>query len=162
MKLPYALMVRPELRMILKLRVITVFLAVVTAACNSGEQPKKNEAKESEPVTGLHALYQMFTSARAWAPDVEVYSVKSTRVEGVHPQPGKAGGWQVTFVSPSLQQSRLYTFSVADVSISLRQGVNVGKPESWSGSHGSQQPFRIQAAKTDSDDAYAVAAKKGG
>ena len=114
-----------------------------------------------EPVTGLHALYQMFAASHAWAPDAQVYQLTSLHIDGVKPQPGKAGAWQVRFISPSLQQAKTYTFSVIDASASLLKGINSSKSESWSGAPGSTHPFLIQAAKKDSDEAWAIAIKKG-
>lgn len=112
-------------------------------------------------MSGLHALYQMFAASHAWAPDAQVYKLESLAVTDVKPQPGKSGAWQVTFVSPSLQQSCMYTFSVNEESMSLHKGINAGKPESWSQPNASTRPFPIAAAKIDSDEAYQTALKKG-
>jgi len=111
------------------------------------------------PVTGLHALFQMYTASRSWAPDTQVYQLTSIAVSDLKPQPGKVGAWQVIFVSPSLQQSRTYTYSVLDESVGLPKGINSGRPETWS-QHGSTVPFVIAGAKTDSDQAYQAGAAK--
>jgi hypothetical protein len=131
--------------------------ALLLAGC--GEPPKKAEGeKPEEPVTGLHALYQMFGSARAWAPDVQVLHLTSLHLSGTPTRPGKAAGWQATFVSPSLQQARAYTFSVVEVSVSLRKGIFPDAPRTWRA--GSDHPFLIAGAKKDSDDAYQIALTK--
>ena len=138
---------------------LTIFLG----ACGSAPVPEaKKEAAPAPPVvpvTGLHALHQMYTASRAWAPDAQIYQLTSVPVSDVKPQPGKVGAWQAIMVSPSLQQSLTYTFSVADESVSLPKGVDKGKPESWS-LHGSTVPFAISEAKADSDQAFEAAAKK--
>ncbi len=138
---------------------IFVAIAAMTSCGTAGTEPKKAEAPP-EPVTGLHALYQMFAATHAWAPDALIYEVNSIHVSDVKPQPGKAGAWQATFVSRSLQQSRIYTYSVIEASVSLHQGVTSSKAESWSGPNASSQPFAIAAAKIDTDAAYETALKK--
>jgi len=140
-------------------------LTILLGACGSTPAPDakpeaKKEAAPVEPVSGLHALYQMYTASKAWAPDAQIYQLTSVPVSDVKPQPGKVGAWQAILVSPSLQQSITCTFSVADESVSLPKGVEKGRPESW-GPHGYTVPFMISDAKTDSVQAYEVAAQKG-
>ncbi|MDP9169294.1 MAG: hypothetical protein M3N54_01640, partial [Acidobacteriota bacterium] len=95
---------------------------VFLAGCDSTPAVKV-EKKPAEPVTGLHALYQMYSHARSWAPDIKILRYGSIEVTQVKAQPGKAGAWQVTFASEALAQKRAYTFSVYDVSATLRQGM---------------------------------------
>jgi hypothetical protein len=137
-------------------------VTVLLGACGSSSAPEaKKEAPAVVPVSGLHALYQMYTASKAWAPDAQIYKLTSVPVDGVTLLPGKAAAWQVTLISPSLLQSRTYTFSVIDASASLPKGIDSGKPESWSGGQRSNHPFLIAAAKIDSDQAFEVASKKG-
>ena len=98
----------------------------------------------------------MFIAARTWAQDVQVVSLTSMHFTQVKDTPGKAGGWQVTFVSPTQQQSRVYTWAAADISMAIHQGVNDERPQPWSGG----RSFSIEAVKFDSDQAYDVAVKK--
>jgi hypothetical protein len=107
----------PTLRPARPLLIVPVILMM--AAC--GDPPKKAEGERPpEPVTGLHALFQMFGTARSWAPDVQVLQMTSLHLAGVPTRPGKAAGWTATFVSPSLNQARVYTFSVVDASMTRR------------------------------------------
>ncbi|MGI8988584.1 MAG: hypothetical protein ACR2I2_03230 [Bryobacteraceae bacterium] len=134
-------------------------LLITLASCS--ETPKKIEAeKPIEPVTGSHALFQMYTGARAWAQDLRVLRMTSINLPTVKPQPGRAGAWQVTFVSPSLGQSRTYTYSVIEASTTLRKGIFSENPRGWGGASGSERPFLIDAVKVDSDDAYKTAIAK--
>ena len=136
------------------------FLTLLLAGCgSSAPEPKKEEAPP-EPVTGLHALYQMYAASRAWAPDAQVYDLNSITLTDVKAQPGKAGAWQAKFVSPSLGQSRTYTFSVIEASMTMHKGIQPAKAENWNGPSGNIKPFLIAAAKKDSDQAYEVALKK--
>jgi hypothetical protein len=108
------------------------------------------------PVTGRYALQQMFVAARTWAQDLQIASMTSMHFTQVPSVQGKAGGWQVTFVSPSLQQSRTYTWAAADISMSIHKGVTDERPSSWSGG----KSFPIAAVKIDTDEAYQLAVKK--
>jgi hypothetical protein len=137
-------------------RTIPAAFLIVLAGCSSSSAPRKEEAPP-EPVTGLHALAQMFSAARTWQHDVLVLRVSSLSIGNVKPQPGRAPAWLATFVSPTAQQSRTYTFSVADVSASVRQGVFPDPPAPFSASGQNAQAFSIAAAKKDTDEAYQTA-----
>ncbi len=141
------------------MRNLTRFVALLTILAGCGEPVKRPEGeKPVEPVSGLHALFQMFGAARSWAPDVQVLHLSSLNLSGTPTRPGKAAGWQATFVSPSLQQARAYTFSVVEASVSLHKGIFPDAPRGWRA--GSDHPFLIAGAKKDSDDAYQIALKK--
>ena len=139
------------------LAIVPVFLLVSLTGCLSGPKPRQEEPAPPEPVTGLHALAQMFSAARTWQPDVLVLRVTSLNAGKVKPQPGRAAAWQATFVSPAARQSRTYTFAVADVSTSIRQGIFPDPAAGFSASGQSAQAFSIMAAKKDTDEAYQTA-----
>ena len=134
-----------------------VLCALLTCCSEPPSKPKEPE-KPPEPVTGRHALQQMFLAARTWAQDLQIANMTSMHFTQVPDAPGKAGGWQVTFVSPSLQQSRTYTWAAAEISISIHQGIRDERPTPWSGG----KSFPIDAVKIDSDEAYQTAIKKVG
>lgn len=136
-------------------RLALVALPLLLSTCSEPPKPV-TKAAPPEPVTGLHALAQMFSSARSWQPDVQVFRVRSIQIDAVKPQPGKAGAWQATFVSLASRQLRTYTFSVADASVSLRQGIFPDPPAPYSASQAAQ-PFLISAVKKDTDEIYQVA-----
>lgn len=138
----------------------TFFLLL--AGCSEAPKPaeKAAEAKPAEPVTGRYALFQMYTAARAWAPDIETLKMSSIPVQGVAPQPGKSGAWQVTFVSARNSRARSYTYSVVE-SEGLHKGVFAGQEEGWSGPKGLTKPIPMAGIRTDSDAAYETAMKKG-
>src|SRR5205823_10748926 len=48
--------------------------------CSSEPRPAPAK-KPAEPVTGLHALYQMYSHARSWAQDIKVLECLSIRSE---------------------------------------------------------------------------------
>ncbi len=139
---------------------ITVLLPILLMLPACGDPPKKAEGeKPPEPVTGLHALFQMFGTARSWAPDAQVLQMTSLHLAGAPTRPGKAAGWTATFVSPSLNQARSYTFSVVEASMSLHKGIWPDPPRAWRAGS-SDRPFIIAAAKKDTDEIYEAAVKK--
>ena len=136
-------------------------LAVLTAGCGSdSSKTEKKVEKPLEPLTGRQAFQQAFPQARGWAPDAQPMQIKSILLEGVKAAPGKAGAWQMTFVSPGRSRIKTYTWSSIEAEGNLHKGVFAGPDESWSGPRGQEQPFLVQAIKIDSDDAYEAAAKK--
>ncbi|MDQ6679050.1 MAG: hypothetical protein M3Z09_17335 [Acidobacteriota bacterium] len=139
-------------------RLTTAALLILLASCSSAPKPKE-AANAPEPVTGLHALAQMFSSARSWQPDALVLRVNSLNIGKLKPQPGRAEVWQGIFVSPTAGQSRTYTFSVVDVSTSVRSGIFPDPPAPFSAKSQTAQPFNIAAARKDTDEVYQTALK---
>ncbi|HTT61571.1 MAG TPA: hypothetical protein VMG35_07015 [Bryobacteraceae bacterium] len=134
---------------------------LLLAGCST-ETPapqKKAEEKPAEPVTGRQALQQMYIAARGWAADIEPLKLTSILLPEVKAEPGKAGAWQVIFVSASQRLARSYTYSVVESEGNLHKGVFAGQDQSWSSS-GATKPFLMAAIKTDSDQAYQTALKK--
>ena len=124
----------------------------------SGNAPQKAIEKPPEPVTGLHALYQMHTFATTWAQDLKVVRLSSMNVAEVKAVPGKAAAWQARFSSAALGQTRAYTFSVYDESATLRQGIFADPAGPLSASIRS---FVIGDATTDSDTALEISLAHG-
>ena len=135
--------------------VICPTLAVT--GCSSGPEPAV-EKKPVEPVTGLHALYGMYTHARTWAQDLQVVSCVSINITQVAAVRGKAAAWQAVLASPSLGQKRTYTSSVFDASTSLRQGIFADGPTALTAD---TRPFVLAGARNDTDQAWETALKHG-
>lgn len=136
---------------------LTLAPALLLTGCSSAPEPKV-EKKPVEPVTGLHALYQMYSHARTWAPDIQILRFDSIHITQVKAVRGKAGAWQVVFASEALSQKRAYTFSVFDVSATLREGMFPDSPGSWKND---KRAFPIAAVKIDTDEAWITALKHG-
>ena len=132
---------------------------MILTSCSEPPKPKEEE-KPPEPVTGRYALQQMYIAARTWAQDLQIASMTSLHFSQVPEVPGKAGGWQATFVSPSLRQSKTYTWAAAEISMSIHKGIRDEAATAWSGSDSDTIP--IGAVKIDTDEAYQTAAKKLG
>lgn len=130
--------------------------ALLLAGC-SDDSPKTAE-KPVEPVTGLHALYQMYTYARTWAQDLAVVRLSSLAIGEIKVPPGKSAAWQVQFASEALGKIRTYTFSVYDESETLRKGI-------FADTAGALAPdtkaFILGEARTDSDKAWEISLSHG-
>src|SRR5215468_9853342 len=139
-------------------------LALVLAACTDAPkvaEKKKEPEKPPEPVTGRYAFHQMYVSARAWAPDATPLQLASIPLPDVKTDAGKYGAWQCMFVSPSRAKLKTYTYSVVEAGGNLHKGVFAGLDEGFSGSRGQARPFNVAALKTDTDEIYQTAVKKG-
>jgi len=136
---------------------LAIVPGLLLMSCGEAPVSKAPEAPP-EPVTGLHALFQVYAQARNWAPDIKVVRFSSRNVPELKAQPGKAGAWQVLFASESLGQTRSYTFSVYDESETLRQGIFSDPPGPLSSDIHS---FVIGDASADSDKAWEVARSHG-
>ena len=97
---------------------LTVGRGLLLLNC-SGDTPRKSAEKPPEPVTGLHALYQMRTFAIPWAKDLNVIRLSGINIPEVKMMPGRAAAWQAQFASATLGKTLPYTFSVYDESVTL-------------------------------------------
>jgi len=139
---------------------VAIVIAAMLTGCSDSPPPKPKQAeKPPEAVTGRYAFYQVYGTARLWAPDVQGLRVASIPLNEVKGAPGESGAWEVTFVSPSKGRMRAFTYSVVEAGGNLHKGVFAGFEESFNPS-AQAKPWPIVALKTDSDAAYQAAAKK--
>jgi hypothetical protein len=142
--------------------VVVLGMAIVSlSGCSFLSGPKKVEKPPPEPVTGLHALAQMYSAAKNWSPDLQILREVSLQMGDIPVQPGKSPVWQATFVSPTLGQSRVYTYAISDLSPSVREGIFPEPPAPFSNKGQQAQPFVIQAVKKDTDELYETAMTHG-
>ena len=130
-------------------------------ACS--DAPKSAEVKPPpkppEALTGRQAFQRIYPQARGWAPDAQPLEIRSVHLAQVKAGDGKAGAWQVTFVSPSRGKSKTYTYSAVEGDGGLHEGVFGGLEESYT-PRSDSSPFSIAAIKIDSDEAYKAAAAR--
>jgi hypothetical protein len=101
----------------------------------------------------------MYKLVHAWATDVAPLSMVSDEVPGIKNGGGKAGRWTASFVSPSLSQVRVLSYSVAASPPNIIKGVDVGRPVPWAPTRDAM-PFQISEFAIDSDAAYQTAFAK--
>jgi hypothetical protein len=132
---------------------------LLLSACSEPPKPAapKEPEKPAEPLTGRQAFQQMYPSARGWATDAQPLQIQNYNLADVKSSGGKAGAWQVTFVSAAQSKSRLYTWSAVEADGGLHKGVFAGPEQSWSGPSGQNTPFDVVLIHTDSDEAFKIA-----
>jgi hypothetical protein len=133
-----------------------------TSEVKTEDAAKKAPAGPPEPVSGKTAFYEMYTPAHSWAPDMLPITLRSGEVAGVKNADGKAGMWTAVFGSPSLHQSRTYTYAVAEELPNIAKGVRAQAPDAWSGPTTAVMTFQTSDFTIDSDAAYKTAAGKAG
>ena len=135
-------------------------LALVLTSCSDSAPVAKTAPKKEavpEPISGRQAIQYMGGSARVWASDAQPLTVRSLQVDGVKKEAGKAGAWEVMFVSENSGGARPYTWSAVELEeIHLRKGVFPGPPETWR-VEGATQPFSSAEIRIDSEGALAAA-----
>jgi len=135
-------------------------LSLTSCSEQPSAPPEKKAEVKPEPITGQSALFKMYQVARSWSSDCQVLKLTNMHLTEVPDEPGKAGGWQGTFVSPSKGTARSYNWSAIDsVETNLHKGVFQTGEEPFSG-RGSSRPFLIAAVKIDTPDALQTAKEK--
>ena len=117
----------------LRAGILLGFATVFFAGCSSTskEAQKKAPEKPPEAISGRSAFYKMYPTARMWANDVQALRLSSIRMDGVKDEPGKAGAWEATFISPSKLKSKTFTYSVVEGSGNLHKDVFAGFEEDF-------------------------------
>ena len=139
-------------------------LILLLSACS--EAPPETKAKAPEkppaPITAQQAFRYTFPAARAWAGDSLPLRIRSIHLTDVPAEPGKAGAWEIIYVSQSQQQAKVFTWSAIEASETLHKDVFGGKPQAWSGPSGQEMPFEASAFHIDTPAALetAVASNK--
>lgn len=145
---------------------LSFLLALTIQSCSTtapAPEAKKAKAPEAppEPVSGQKAFFQMYAAARSWAADLQPFDMTSVSLQSVKSADGKYGAWRCTFVSDSKRSQKTYTYSVIEGE-GLYKGVYGAVEDNYAGPRGQNAPFIIQAFKTDSDKAFALALEHGG
>lgn len=137
----------------------SLFLTSCSDAPKPVAEVPKEAAKPAEAGPAKAAFWKMYKPIREWAKDAQVLSVTNTEIPELKGGEGKSGAWTAVFVSPSLKQSRTVTYGEVD-SKDVHKGVSVESSAVWTGATREVQPFPTADFGTDSDAAYAAAAKK--
>lgn len=151
-------------------KLVLLLLAAALAGCSSepkkaeeGAKPAaKPEAKAPELQTGRTAFYEMYRTARQWAPDAKPFRVQSSASKDAPGTDGKALVWHAWFASPGKREVKPYTWSGGTGENLPERGVSFGPVDTFNPSNTSTQPFDPNFLKSDSDQAYKAAQEKGG
>src|SRR6185312_14359193 len=132
--------------------------ALLLAGCSDTPAPaSKAPEPPPAPISGRQAFQYMYGSSRIWATDSMPLTIRSMTVPGVKPENGKAGAWEVVFVSESMGRARTYTWSAVETE-NVHKGVFPGPQESWHAG-GPNQPFSPALLKVDTTEALEAATK---
>jgi hypothetical protein len=147
------------------MRIVLIALAsLALAACSDAPTAEKAKAPEkpSAPITGRQAFQMTYPSARTWAADCQPIVIRSLNLTEPKSSDGKAGAWEIRYVSESRGRTRAFTWSAIESEGNLHKGVFGTPDEPWGGPHGQEKPFLAQALKIDTPDALATAIEKSG
>ena len=99
-------------------------LVLFLSACSDAPKTasEKEPPKPPEALTGREAFQRMYPQARGWAPDAQPLEIVSLNLVQVKAEKGKAGAWQVVFVSASRGKAKTYTYSAVEDG-NLHEGV---------------------------------------
>jgi hypothetical protein len=100
----------------------------------------------------------MYKSAQAWSSDAVALKVAPKDVPGFTNDGGKAAMWEATFGSPSKQQFRVFSYSIATVLPDIHKGTSASMAMPWGGQTRDVMPIDTTAFSIDSDAAYKTAA----
>ncbi len=129
--------------------------AILLAGCSDSPAPIAKQAEAPPaPISGRQAFQYMYGSSRIWASDSMPLTIRSLIAPGVPLEQGKAGAWEVVFVSEMMARARTYTWSAVEAE-GLHKGVFPGQQESWHG--GPNRSFSPALLKTDTTEALEAA-----
>lgn len=130
---------------------------IATSLMFAATDPAK-PAAAAGPVAAQSAFFEMYKTARTWAPDVLVLTMESVDIPEFKNEAGKAAAWKVVFVSPSRREARICTYSIAD-SGAIHKGPNIGNAQPWAPAP-KVRPFAVNQFAVNSDVAFRTAAAK--
>ena len=139
---------------------VFAFLSLILFLSSCSEpstETKKEPEKPPAPVTAQSAFLYTYWAARAWAGDSLPVRIRSINLADVPSDNGKAGAWEVSYVSASSHEAKIYTWSAIEASETLHKGIFAGKPQQWSESNGQQKPFMASDFHIDSPKALETA-----
>ena len=141
---------------------VSMLAALMLVGCSETPSASTKKAPEPppEPVTGRRAFQLTYGPAHAWATDCQPMHVRSINLPNPKSGDGKAGAWEVLYVSQARGRQRIFTWSAVESEGNLHKGVFGGIEESWRGPTGQAQPFLPAALRVDTPDAFHTAIEK--
>ena len=141
---------------------VFVFLSLILLLSSCSETPTETKAKEPEkpsaPITAQQAFRYTYPGARAWAADSLPLRIRSINLAEVPSDAGKTGAWEIIYVSASLQEAKIYTWSAVEAEGNLHKDVFAAKAQAWTAS-GQEKPFMANAFQIDTPAVLETAIK---
>jgi hypothetical protein len=132
-------------------------ILLLSSCSDTSTETKKEPEKPPAPVTAQSAFVFTYPAARAWAGDSLPIRIRSINLADVPSDNGKAGAWEISYVSASREEARIYTWSAIEASETLHKGIFGGKPQTWNASNGQQKPFMASDFHIDAPKALEAA-----
>ncbi|HLH41231.1 MAG TPA: hypothetical protein VKX39_18935 [Bryobacteraceae bacterium] len=141
---------------------MAVCAALLLAACSETPAPTAKKAAEPAvaPITGRQAFQMTYPQARSWAADCQPMRIRSFNLPEPKSADGKAGAWEILWVSAAKGRQRIYTWSAVESEGNLHKGVFAGLEDAWRGPQGQEKPFSVAALQIDTPEAYQTAVAK--
>jgi hypothetical protein len=141
---------------------IALSAALLLAACSETPAPAAKKAPEppAAPITGRQAFQMTYPQARSWAADCQPMRIRSFNLPEPKSADGKAGAWEILWVSAAKGRQRIYTWSAVEAEGNLHKGVFAGLEDAWRGPQGQEKPFPVAALQIDTPEAYRTAVAK--
>jgi hypothetical protein len=141
---------------------LPVLAGLILAGCS--ETPTETKTKEpekpSEPITGRQAFQMTYPQARIWAADSQPLRIRSLNLANPKSGSGRAGAWEIVYVSASRARQRTFTWSAIEAEGNLHKGVFAAQEEGWNGPRGQSEPFLVASLKIDTPEALQTAIAK--
>src|SRR5579883_1853892 len=130
---------------------IALSAALLLAACSETPAPAAKKAPEppAAPITGRQAFQMTYPQARSWAADCQPMRIRSFNLPEPKSADGKAGAWEILWVSAAKGRQRIYTWSAVESEGNLHKGVFAGLEDAWRGPQGQEKPFSVAALQID-------------
>jgi hypothetical protein len=139
---------------------LPVVAALTLCACSDNTtETKKAPPPPPQPLTGRQAFQQTYPQAHIWATDCQPLSIRSFNLPDPKSADGKAGAWEILYVSQSRAMQRTFSWSAVESEGNLHKGVYGALEQPWHGPTGQAMPFLVQALKIDTPQALETAIK---
>jgi hypothetical protein len=145
----------------MRLCLVALATLVICGCSDPAPAVKKTPEPPAAPVTGRQAFQQTFGMSRIWSADAQPIHVRSLNLSNPKSEEGKAGAWEIVYVSQSKGKSRMFTWSAIESEGNLHKGVFGGIEEAWRAG-GQERAFYSTAVKIDTPEALQTAISKSG
>lgn len=133
-----------------------VFALLAGCSSEAPQSAAKTIVKPVRAVSGQTALFEMYKTARSWNRDATVLRLENLDIPEAKAEPGRYGAWKATFVSFEKKRKREFTYSVAESSAGVHQGVFPGEETTYM-ANVQNRIFNIADVRIDTMEALEVA-----
>src|ERR1700761_3263264 len=102
---------------------LALLAILMLSGCSDAPVAEKKE-HETPPVPGAgrQAFQSTYVMARSWAPDAEPLHIRSINLPSPKSEDGKAGAWEIVYVSVSRSKAKPITWAAVESPGNLHKG----------------------------------------